>query len=119
MNFRVGTLVFMINGTQFALAGDFTINPGGLKRESVMGPDGTRATKETYEPASCEGDLRDHGDLDVQALKNIEGVTITAEMANGKAWVLVNSTQTGDCSVGTAEGTIGVRFDADRAFELT
>jgi hypothetical protein len=116
-NFRVGTLFFLINGTQYALAGDFTINPGGPKRESMMGPDGTRATKETFEPATCEGDLRDNDGLDVQFLKSLQGVTITAQLANGKSWVLVNADQTGDCAVGTAEGTIAVKFEADRAFE--
>jgi len=117
-NRRTGTLVFLIDGEQISLAGDFTINPGGPKRESMMGPDGLMAIKETHEASSIEGDVRDSDGLDVQVLKKLQGVTVTAQLANTKAWVFPDAVQTGDCSVGTGEGTVAVKFESERAYEL-
>ncbi len=116
---RVGTLVFKIDGTQYAVAGDFTLNPGVTKKEEVIGPDGTMAFKISYQAATIEGEVRDRDDLDVKTLLGLEDVTITCEMANGKAWVLANATQTADGSVNIGEGSIAVRFAAERAEEIS
>ena len=118
-NIRVGTLVFKIDGTQYALAGDFTLNPGVVRKEELIGPDGTIAFKHTYQAAVLEGTIRDRPDLDVKELLALEDVTITAELTNGKAWVLANATQTAEGSLDSAEGAIQIRFAAERAEELS
>ena len=118
-NIRVGTIVFKIDGTQYALAGDFTLNPGVKRKEELIGPDGSIAFKESFQAAVLEGTIRDRADLDVKKLLALEDVTVTAELANGKAWVLANATQTGEGSLDSAEGAIQVRFAAERAEELS
>lgn len=116
---RVGTLVFKIDGTQYSIAGDFTLNPGVARKEEVIGPDGSIAFKITYQAATIEGEVRDRGDLDVKELLGLEDVTITAELGNGKAWVLANATQTAEGNLNIAEGSVQVRFAAERAEELS
>lgn len=118
-NIRVGTLVFKIDGTQHAIAGDFTINPGVPLQEEIVGLDRSIAFKTTYQAATIEGEVRDRADLDVKEILALEGVTITAEMANGKAWVFADATQAGSGELNVAEGSFQVRFVASRAEELS
>lgn len=114
---RAGQLYFRINGVQYAIAGDFTINAGLPTKEAVIGMDGSVGYKVTPRQASIEGNVRDHSGLDVKTLLGLEGVTVTAEMANGKTWVLANATQVGEGDISPDESTLGVRFEAQQAEE--
>ena len=116
---RVGIIALKLEGTMYAISGDFTLTPGGEKKEEVVGPDGTVAFKVTRIPAILEGEVRDRDNLDVKTLLELEDITATAELANGKAWVLANATQTSEGNMNLMEGTIAVRFVAERAEEIS
>ncbi len=115
---NTGTLVMKIDGTQYALAGDFNLNPGTPNREAVVGPDGTVASKVTPQAAQVTGSLRDRDGLDVKKLLNLQDVTVTLELENGKAWVLTNATFSIDGDISIAEGEIPVRIFAESAEEV-
>ncbi len=115
---RVGLVAFKIDGTQYAITGDFTLNPGGTRKEELVSSDRTVAFKHNYQPAILEGEVRDRGDLDVKTLLELEDVTLTCELANGKAWVLSSATQTSEGNVNLSEGSIPIRFVAERAEEI-
>ena len=116
---RVGTITLLIDGVQYALAGDFTLNPGVDKKEEIVGPDGTVGIKVTPQAAVLEGPVRDTDGLDVKKLLGLENVTVTAELANGKAWVLPNASNTSDGTMNIAEGEIPVRFVSQSADEMS
>ena len=115
---KVGTIVLLIDAVQYALAGDFTLNPGVPKREEVIGPDGSVAYKTTFQAAVLEGNVRDTDGLDVKKLLALDDVTLTAELANGKSWVLAHAVNTSDGAMNIAEGEIAVRFAAQSAEEM-
>ena len=115
---RVGTLVLLIDGVQYALSGDFTLNPGVDKKEEVIGPDRSFGIKVTPQAAVLEGNVRDTDGLDVKKLLGLESVTVTAQLASGKAWVLANAFQTSDGNQSISDGEIPVRFVSQQAEEM-
>jgi hypothetical protein len=115
---RVGTLRLLIDGVQYAIAGDFNIDPLSEKREPVVGWDGSGGMKVERKLPMIEGQIRDTDGLDVQALVSQRDVTITAEMENGKAWVLRNAFFSGDGTVDPGEGTIAARWHGESIDEV-
>lgn len=116
---RVGTITILIDGIQYALSGDFTLNPGVDKREEVVGPDRSFGTKITPQAAFVEGNVRDTNGLDVKSLLGLSGVTVTCELANGKTWVLPDAVNTSEGDISVMEGEIPIRFAAATADEMT
>lgn len=110
MDIKVGTLVFMIDGVQHAIAGDFTINPRTEAREPVTGMDGSIGMKVERTAPMISGQIRDRAGLDVKAITQMKGVTITAEQENGKAWVLRDAFFSGEGDLDVGEGTIAARW---------
>ena len=103
---RVGTIVLLIDGVQYSLAGDFTLNPGVDKKDEVIGPDGSVGEKVTPQAAVLEGMVRDTDGLDVKALLGLRNVSVTAQLANGKGWVLPNAFNSSDGNMNIAEGFV-------------
>ena len=112
-----GVISLSINGTAYKLAGDFTYDIGGFKREMMSGPDGVHGYKETVKIPFIEGDLRDTSDVDLAALTDLKDATITLSLANGKTIGLYNAVFTGDGTGATGEATIKARFEGMSASE--
>lgn len=115
---RVGTLRFMIDGVQYALAGDFEVMGLRNKREPVVGPDGSVGMKVTPVAPMIKGPIRDREGLDVAAIFEMTDITITGEMENGKAWVLRNAFYSGEGTIGVAEGEIDGQWTGESIEEV-
>jgi hypothetical protein len=110
-NRRAGTLFFKVDGTQYDAKGSFTYNLGAAKREAIVGSDAVHGYKETPQVPFIEGEITDRSDLDLEKLLNLDGVTVTLELANGKVILLRDAWYAGDGNVGTEEANIQVRFE--------
>lgn len=111
---RVGGLLFVkVNGVQYrAKATNFEYNLGIAKKEAVVGIDGFHGYKELPITAYIQGAITDEQDLDVRNFAELTGVTVTAELANGKVVTFKNAHQAADLDQGTEEGEIPFRFEA-------
>ena len=108
---RSGTIFIKADGQQFDVVGNFDYNHGAPMREALVGHDKVHGFKEVPQVPFIEGEIRDSADLDVAALKALEDVTITLELANGKIFILRNAWFAGEGNVGTEEANIAVRFE--------
>lgn len=118
-NRRAGTIFFKADSTQYDAKGSFTYNLGADKREAIVGADKVHGFKETKQVAFIEGEITDRADLDVQKLLELDDVTVTLELANGKTILLRNAWFAGDGNIGTEEANIAVRFEGQSAEEVS
>lgn len=114
-----GVITLTINATSYMLAGDFTYDIGGYKREMMSGPDGVHGYKETVKIPFIEGDLRDTSAVNLATLTNITDATVVLSLANGKTISLYNAVFTGDGVCATGEATIKARFEGLSATEIS
>jgi hypothetical protein len=114
---RAGRIFLKIDGVQHDAKGSFTYNLGQPKREAIVGADRVHGFKERPQTASIEGEVTDRNALKLEALQNLDDVTVTLELANGKIIVLRNAWYANDGNVGTEEGNIAVTFQGMSAEE--
>jgi hypothetical protein len=95
-----------------------TYNLGSPKRETMLGPTGSHGHTEKAQVPFVEVDVTDSADLDVKALQNMVGVTVTLKVANGKTILFHDAIYAGEGTIGTDEGNIGCRFEAKSAEEV-
>jgi len=113
-----GIVLVKVDGEQYKAAGDFTYSLGLGKREALAGPDGVHGYKETPQTPFVEGEIRDHADLDLEAVMTATDVTVTLELANGKVISLTGAWWASDGQVGTADAKIKARFEGLYAEEI-
>ena len=119
MALRAGKLQIQINGSKIDVVGDFTMNLGVDKRESLVGPDSVHGIKALPQPSSIKGEIRDAKDLDVinQILK-MEDALITADVANGKTYSFPQMAYTADGEGSTENGTWQFEAEGQPAEEI-
>jgi hypothetical protein len=118
-NRLAGSLFFKIDGTQYRARGNFEFDLGAPKREAIVGADATHGYKEMPKVAYITGAITNTPDLDLDALFNLDGVTATLELANGKTVVLENAWYAGDGKVSTEEAEVEIRLEGLSAKEIT
>ncbi len=107
-----GTCYFKVNGTQYSLNGNMTISLGAFEREPVVGLDRFHGIKEKPRASFIECDITDMADLDLKVLENLENVTVTVELINGKTAVLRNAYQTNALELKAEDGVLTAKFQA-------
>jgi len=116
---KVGGVAFLrVDGFQYLLRGDLTVNPGGFTREGIVGQDGFHGYTETPVTAEISATLTDTGGLSLTQLRNITCSTVTVELANGKMYVLRDAFVTEAFELNTAEGSLAVTFVGAACEEL-
>lgn len=116
---RIGGIIsFKVGGRQLNAKGNFTYNLGKEKREAVIGTDKVHGYKATPQPAFIEGEITDNVSLDLAALVETDGETVTLDLANGKSIVLRKAWYAGEGTGNTEEGNISVRFEAAEGEEI-
>jgi hypothetical protein len=111
-NFRAGWIHIESDGVALEAKGDFTINPGEMVRETLIGTEKALGYKGTPQAAFIEGAIIDSYDLDTIALRNTKNATITCKQANGKTWIFYDCWYSGEGSMTTGEAEIPVRFES-------
>ena len=119
MNAIGGIISLIVDGVTLSAKGDFTYNLGVNKREIVIGADGIAGYTLTPQPAHIEGAMTDSATLDLKALLEVNDATLYLKVANGKKIALYGAVFTGDGNVTTGEGEIAVRWDGDKAEEIS
>lgn len=106
-----GVCFLKVDGVQYSLRGNFSVQPLSFQNEGIAGQDGVHGFKQTVLVPSIEGDLSDLGSFSVAGLQNVTNSTVTAELANGKVYILRNAWFAGPAKIDAAEGKIAVKFE--------
>ena len=119
MSRRAGIIFFKVDGTQYDAKGNFTYNLGQPKREGIAGSDGVHGFTEKVQIPFIEGEITDRSDLDLAAMLNLDGVTVTLELGNGKVVLLRDAWYAAEGTGNSEEGNIQVRFEGKSGEEVT
>jgi hypothetical protein len=113
-----GVAYIYVDGQQYPLRGSLTVSPDMIEREGVPGQDGIHGYIERPRVPFIEGDFSDIGNLSLSAIQRMTDVTVTAELANGKQYVLRNAWTSTAREFDAAEGQATVRWEGMAAEEL-
>ena len=117
---KIGGVAFLkVDGVQYSLRGNLKIMPLTSTRTGVAGQDGVHGTTRKPVVPYMEMDISDLGGLSVKALQAIDNSTITAELDNGKVYILVNGWYAGEAVVDSMDGKVGARFEGMDCQEQT
>jgi hypothetical protein len=109
---RAGLFNLKVNGQVYYAKGNFTYSLGGVKREAVLASNGqVIGYKEVAIVPYIEGEMSDDIGLNLKTLFNMDGATVSLELANGKVIVLREAWYAGESKVEVNEGNIAVRFE--------
>jgi hypothetical protein len=113
-----GVAYVFADGRQYPLRGNLTISIDMLEREGVAGQDAVHGFVEHPRVPWIEGDFSDIANLSLKALEAMCDVTITAELANGKAYILRNAWTSTAREFNAADGQATVRWEGMASEEL-
>jgi Phage tail tube protein len=113
-----GTAFFKVDGNILPLRGAFTVSPSSLTREGISGQDYVHGYSEMPRVPSITGDVSTTPDLSMETLELMTNVTVTAELANGKTYVLREAWCKSALENATREGQMKVTFEGVSCDEL-
>lgn len=115
---QVGVISVRVNGNVLRLRGNVTYSLGGLVREAVEGPLGLAAFKVSGMAPFVEVESVDAADVDLAALQEIAGATITVQLRNAKTIVCNDASVVGLIETSSEDGGFTVRFVGSSAKEI-
>ena len=116
---RIGGIISLkIDGEQYDAKGNFTYSLGVNKKEMVVGADRIHGYKELPSVPYIEGEITDNAEISMEALRKINGATITLGLANDKLITLRGAIEASDGVGNTEEGNQSVRFEGLSAEEI-
>jgi len=113
-----GIAFVKVDGKQLPLRGNFTVSPSSLERAGIAGQDGVHGFSENPRVPYVEGDISLTQDVSVEELQDITNATVTAELANGKTYVLSEAWTKAAFELNTHDGLARVRFEGVTCNEL-
>jgi hypothetical protein len=117
---RIAGIAFLaVNGTQYALRGNFTVSPSPLERTMIAGQDGVHGYQELPRVPYIEADLSTIPGLLLSSLDQETDVTVVAQLANGMQYSLTGGTCKAGLENNTRDGQVRVRWEGLACQEIT
>ena len=113
-----GTAYLTAGGKMYDLRGSFIVSPSRIKREGVAGQDGVHGFIETQRVPFIKGDLSTTDGLTIAELDAMTDVTVTAQLANGKNYVLSGAWTEAAHEIDTGAGKVAVNWGGLACDEL-
>ncbi len=113
-----GVAFVKVDAVMLELRGGLTVSPDDREREGIAGQDGVHGFKETPRVPFIECEVTTSADLSISALQDITNATVTAELANGRTYVLRNAWTAEAREIETEEGKTKIRFEGLSCTEL-
>lgn len=114
-----GTAFVKADDQQFPLKGSLTVSPSMVEREMISGQDRVHGYKEMPRVPFVEMTVSTLGELSLERIEAMTGVTVTAELKNGRVYVFRNATCTAAFEIDTEEGQFTVKFEGESCDELS
>jgi uncharacterized protein YlzI (FlbEa/FlbD family) len=106
------------DGNQLPLKGNYTVSPSRVERTGIAGQDYVHGFEESPRVPFIEGDISLLAEVSIEDLEAMTDVTVTAELANGKVYVLRNAWTKSAFELNTKEGTARVRWEGTDCLEI-
>ena len=114
-----GVAYLKVSGQQYPLRGNLQVSPSRVERTGIAGQDGVHGYSELPRVPFIVGDVTLDPALSMEALEATVDATVTAELANGKVYVLSNAWCKAALELNTTEGMVNVRFEGLDCDELS
>jgi len=112
MGVRIAGIAFLkVDGSQYPLKGNFTVSPSSVERTGIAGQDYVHGYSELPRVPYIEGDVSLVPELSMENVENIVDATVTAELANGKNYVLRNAWCKSAFELQSHDGQVRIRFE--------
>lgn len=113
-----GVLKISYDGNQIPAKGSFTVSPSSVEREGVAGQDYVHGYTEKPRVPFIKGELSTRAEVSLEDLLAITNATVTADLANGKSYVLTEAWTKGAFEINTSEGSFEVEFQGTDCQEI-
>jgi hypothetical protein len=117
-NAIAGVAYVKVDGEQYALRGDLTVSIDAVERAGIAGLDGVHGYTETPRVPFIEGSFSDIGGMSLKRIGEICNSTVTAELLNGKSYLLRNAWSSTARELNGAEGSVTIRFEGMSGTEI-
>ena len=107
-----------VDGAIYPLRGNFTVSPSSLERAGISGQDYIHGFSEMPRVPFIEGDVSLVPNLSMDDVQAVTQATVTAELANGKVYVLREAWCRAALELNTREGQARIRFEGVSCDEL-
>lgn len=114
-----GVAYFKANGMQYTLRGELMIQPNSTQNEWDVNADNTTYFTQKPLVPFMQMKIGDSGGLSIQQLAALQGITITAELLNGKVYTLQGASPWGDFTLDAIKGEITGKFGCTACYEQT
>jgi hypothetical protein len=119
MGQRIAGIAFLkVDGNLYPLRGNFTVSPSAVERTGIAGQDYVHGFAELPRVPYIEGDVSLVPELNTEDVEALIDVTVTAELANDKTYVLRNAWCKAAFELNTREGHTRVRFEGIECDEI-
>ena len=116
---RVAGIIFVkVDGEQVSANGDFEYRLSGLQNEALPNADGSVGIGGKYVEGYIKGNIANYNATDHGKLKNLEGVTVTLELANGKVVVAKDAFQVDEAVGSVSSGNFPIQFSSETVEEI-
>jgi hypothetical protein len=113
-----GTAFLKVDGAIYPLRGNFTVSPSSLERAGLAGQDYVHGFSEMPRVPFIEGDVSLVPELSMTVVETVTNSTVTAELANGKVYVLREAWCRSAFELNTREGQTRIRFEGVSCDEM-
>src|SRR5215471_15523348 len=107
-----------VDSDMFPLRGNFTVSPSKYERAGIAGQDYIHGYSELPRVPYIEGDVSLDPALSMDDVEAVTQSTVTAELANGKTYVLREAWCRSALELNTREGQTRVRFEGITCDEI-
>ncbi|MDR2390912.1 MAG: phage tail tube protein [Planctomycetota bacterium] len=116
---RVAGIIFVkIDGEQVPARGSFEFRLSGVQNETVDNADGTTGIGGAFHGGYIKGTLSNYNSIDLRKFREMEGVTVTLELANDKVVIAKDAYQVDEMAVNVETGEAPIQFDSDNVEEM-
>jgi len=106
-----GTAFLKIDSSMYPLKGSLTVSPSPVERNGIAGQDYVHGYQELPRVPYIEGDVSTLPEISTEFLESVIDATVTAELVNGRTYVLRNAWLKGPVDINTSDGQFRVRFE--------
>ena len=116
---RIAGIAFLkVDSDLYPLRGNFTVSPSPTERAGIAGQDYVHGYSELPRVPYIEGDVSLVPELSITDVALITNSTITADLANGRTYVLREAWCRAALELNTREGQTRVRFEGVSCEEI-
>lgn len=117
---RIAGIAFLkVDGQMYPLRGNFTVSPSALERAGIAGEDYVHGYSELPRVPYIEGDVSLVAELSMEDVEATVNATVTAELANGKVYVLREGWCASALELNAREGQVRIRWQGISCDEVS